>query len=78
MMVIAETLVLILALAIAVVRGLPGRAATPLRALAILYTDVFRGTPLMIVALVIGLGLPGRRCTISDADRCHLRRSWRS
>jgi polar amino acid transport system permease protein len=58
MMVIAEILVLILALGIAIVRGLPGRAAAPLRALAMIYTDVFRGTPLLIVALLVGLGLP--------------------
>ena len=59
MMVVAEILVLIFALGIAVVRGLPGRAAIPLRALAIFYVDFFRGTPLIIVALVIGLGIPG-------------------
>ena len=38
MMVVAELLVLVFALAIAVVRGLPGRAAAPLRGLAIVYT----------------------------------------
>jgi polar amino acid transport system permease protein len=59
MMVIAEGLVLVLALAIAIVRGLPGRAARPLRALAIVYTDFFRGTPIIIVAFFIGFGLPG-------------------
>ena len=58
MMIIAEILVLIFALAIAVVRGLPGRAAIPLRALAILYVDFFRGTPLIIVALIVGVGVP--------------------
>ena len=59
MMVIAEVLVLVFALAIAVVRGLPGRGAKPLRALAIAYTDFFRGTPIIIVAFFIGFGLPG-------------------
>src|SRR5918911_4805997 len=59
MMVIAEALVLVLALAIAIVRGLPGPAARPLRALAIVYTDFFRGTPIIIVAYFIGFGLPG-------------------
>src|SRR4249920_946286 len=58
MMIVAEILVLIFALAIAVIRGLPGRAAIPLRALAIFYVDFFRGTPLIIVALVIGVGVP--------------------
>lgn len=59
LMIVAEILVLILALAIAVVRGLPGRGAAPFRALAIVYTDVFRGTPLILVAFLVGFGLPG-------------------
>jgi polar amino acid transport system permease protein len=59
MMVIAEALVLALALLIAIVRGLPGRGAKPLRGLAIAYTDFFRGTPLTIVAYACILGLPG-------------------
>jgi polar amino acid transport system permease protein len=59
MMVAAEVLVLVLALGVAIVRGLPGRGAAPVRALAIVYTDVFRGTPLILVAFLIGFGLPG-------------------
>ena len=59
MMAIAEVLVLVFALAIAIVRGLPGRGAKPLRALAIAYTDFFRGTPIIIVAFFVGFGLPG-------------------
>ncbi|MDX6569402.1 MAG: polar amino acid transport system permease protein, partial [Gaiellales bacterium] len=38
-MIIAEILVLILALLLAIVRGLPGPAAAPLRTLAVIYTD---------------------------------------
>jgi polar amino acid transport system permease protein len=59
MMIVAEVLVLVLALAIALVRGLPGPAAKPLRALAIAYTDFFRGTPIIVVSFLIGFGLPG-------------------
>jgi polar amino acid transport system permease protein len=59
MMVIAEVLVLVFALTIAVIRGLPGRGAKPLRALAIAYTDFFRGTPIIIVAFFVGFGVPG-------------------
>src|SRR5690348_9389934 len=59
MMVVAEALVLVLALVLALIRGLPGPAAKPLRALAIAYTDFFRGTPIIIVAFFIGFGLPG-------------------
>jgi polar amino acid transport system permease protein len=42
-MVVAEALVLVLALLLAIVRGLPGRAAAPLRGAAILYTDIYVG-----------------------------------
>src|SRR3954449_1154849 len=59
MMVIAETLVLVLALGIAIVRGLPGRGAAPFRVFAVAYTDFFRGTPIIIVAFLVGFGLPG-------------------
>jgi len=58
LMVVAEILVLIFALAVAVIRGLPWPGAKPLRALMIVYTDFFRGTPLILVAFVIGFGLP--------------------
>jgi len=53
LMVVAEALVLVLALLVAIVRGLPGRAAMPFRGLAILYTDFFRGTPLILVLLIV-------------------------
>jgi polar amino acid transport system permease protein len=59
MMAIAEVLVLVFALAIAIVRGLPGSTAKPLRVLAIAYADFFRGTPIIIVAFLVGFGLPG-------------------
>src|SRR5919201_1054484 len=59
MMVIAEVLVLAFALLLAIVRGLPGRGAGPLRGLAVVYTDTFRGTPLILVAYMLALGLPG-------------------
>jgi len=59
MMVIAEVLVLVLALLIAIIRGLPGPAAKPARALAIAYADFFRGTPIILVAFLVGFGLPG-------------------
>ena len=67
MMVLAELLVLAFALLIAIVRGLPGRSTFPLRAIAIAYTDFFRGTPLILVAYVAALGLPSG-FTIYDAS----------
>jgi polar amino acid transport system permease protein len=53
LMLVAEAFVLVLALSLAVVRGLPGRAAVPLRAAAIAYTDIFRGTPLILVLFMV-------------------------
>src|SRR3954447_25159516 len=58
-MIIAEALVLVFALALAIVRGLPGPGAKPLRVLAIAYADFFRGTPIIIVAFIVGFGVPG-------------------
>ena len=53
LMFVAEALVLPLALLVAIVRGLPGRAMAPLRGAAIAYTDVFRGTPLVLVLFIV-------------------------
>src|SRR5437660_3248588 len=64
LMVIAELLVLVLALLVAIVRGLPGRSSLPLRGLAIAYTDFFRGTPLILVAFVMGLGIPALQISV--------------
>jgi polar amino acid transport system permease protein len=64
LMVIAEILVLILALVVAIVRGLPGRWSLPFRGLAVVYTDFFRGTPLILVAYVIALGLPALKIAV--------------
>jgi polar amino acid transport system permease protein len=56
--VVAEAIVLVWALVVAVVRQLPGRAFLPLRTLAIVYADVFRGIPTIIVIYLIGFGFP--------------------
>ena len=68
LMVIAEILVLVLALVVAIVRGLPGRWSLPLRGLAIVYTDFFRGTPLILVAYVIALGLPSLKLAVVSSQ----------
>ena len=56
---ISEVLILILALVIAVVRGIPGPVFFPFRMVAIAYTDHFRGIPLILVLYIIGFGVPG-------------------
>ena len=56
--VVAEIIVLAWALFVAVVRLVPGRAGTPLRWLAIAYTDLFRGIPALLVIYIVVFGFP--------------------
>ncbi len=55
---IAEVFILIFALFLAVLRSLPGPVFFPLRALAIVYTDLFRGIPTILVIAILGFGAP--------------------
>jgi polar amino acid transport system permease protein len=55
---VAEILILILALVVAVIRQLPGPVFFPFRLMATVYTDVFRGIPLILVIYLFGFGLP--------------------
>ena len=68
MFLIAEVLILLFALVIAVLRGLPGPVFFPLRALAIAYTDLFRGVPTILVVLLLGFGVPGLNLTGIPTD----------
>jgi polar amino acid transport system permease protein len=56
--VVAEATALLWGLILAVARGLPGQAAAPIRWMAILYIDLFRGLPALLTILIIGFGLP--------------------
>lgn len=51
--------VAVFATLLAVVRTLRGPVFAPLRLLAAVYTDVFRGVPVIVMILLIGFGLPG-------------------
>jgi len=55
---IAEALILVFALLLAVLRSLPGPVFFPIRALAIGYADFFRGVPTILVIAVLGFGAP--------------------
>jgi polar amino acid transport system permease protein len=55
---VAEVLILVLALFLAVLRSLPGPVFFPLRALAVTYTDLFRGVPTILVIYILGFGAP--------------------
>lgn len=61
MFLIAEVAVLILGLVIAVVRSLRGPVFFPLRAVAVGYTDLFRGVPVILVIFALGFGVPALR-----------------
>jgi polar amino acid transport system permease protein len=55
---VAEVFILVFALGIAVLRGLPGPVFFPLRALAVVYVDLFRGVPTVLVIYILGFGVP--------------------
>jgi polar amino acid transport system permease protein len=55
---IAEVFILAFALLLAVIRSLPGPVFFPLRALAIVYADFFRGVPTILVIAILGFGAP--------------------
>jgi polar amino acid transport system permease protein len=55
---VAQVLVLMFGLLLAIMRMLPGRAGAPLRAIALVYCDVFRAVPAIVVILLIVFGTP--------------------
>ncbi|MET0730032.1 MAG: amino acid ABC transporter permease [Solirubrobacterales bacterium] len=61
LMLVSEAFVLVLGLLVAVIRSIPGPVLAPLRLVALIYTDVFRGIPLILVIFMVGLGLPALR-----------------
>lgn len=56
--VIAEILVLVWGLVVAIARLVPGPAGQPVRMLAIAYCDIFRGLPAVLTLYLVGFGLP--------------------
>jgi polar amino acid transport system permease protein len=56
--VIAEVLVLVWGLIVAIARLIPGEAGRPIRLIATIYTDMFRGLPAIINIYLIGFGIP--------------------
>jgi polar amino acid transport system permease protein len=55
----AEVLILIFGLVIAATRISRSPVLLPFRVLATVYTDVFRGVPVLLVVLMVGFGVPG-------------------
>lgn len=52
-------LIAIWALVVAIFRDARSPALFPLRLFAIIYTDVFRGVPVILVVYLVGFGIPG-------------------
>ena len=57
--VVCELFILALALMLAVLRSLPGPVFFPLRVMSIVYVDLFRGIPTIMVVYLLGFGIPG-------------------
>ncbi len=56
--IVAEILVLVWGLIVALARLMPGRAGKPIRSLAIIYCDLFRAIPAVVTLYLIGFGIP--------------------
>ena len=56
--VVSEVFILIVALFVAIIRVVPSPALAPIRLIAVIYTDVFRGTPTLLVIFLVCFGLP--------------------
>lgn len=63
--VIAAVAIGVLGMVLALMRTSTSPALAPLRFLATVYVDVFRGTPLLLVIYLIGFGIPALRLTES-------------
>ncbi|GAA4936011.1 polar amino acid transport system permease protein [Nonomuraea thailandensis] len=69
---ISEVLILVIGLLVALARGIRTPAFFPVRALATLYTDVFRGVPTILVIYLIGFGLPALKLQGIPTDKATL------
>jgi polar amino acid transport system permease protein len=58
---VAEPVILVVGLTVAVVRGTRSPLLFPLRALAVAYVDLFRGVPTLLLVFLVGFGLPALR-----------------
>lgn len=58
---ICEVLILVLALSVALARTARSPWLAPLRVVAVVYTDLFRGVPTILLVLMFGFGMPALR-----------------
>ena len=71
---IAEVGILVLGLIVALTRTTTGPALFPLRLLAVIYTDIFRGIPTILLVYLIGFGVPA--LVVSGGDGGESALSW--
>jgi polar amino acid transport system permease protein len=64
MFLVAEVLILIFALFIALIRQSVSAVLFPFRILALIYVDFFRGVPVLLVLLAIGFGMPALKLPV--------------
>ncbi|WP_240181735.1 amino acid ABC transporter permease [Nocardioides sp. 616] len=69
MFLIAEPLILLLGLALALARQARVAWLTPLRLLAVLYTDLFRGIPTILLVVLLAFGMPALQLQGVPNDR---------
>jgi polar amino acid transport system permease protein len=62
-LVVAAVLTVVIALLLAIVRTLRGPVWLPLRLVATVYVDFFRGVPLIVLLYLVGFGIPALRLT---------------
>ncbi|HET7030919.1 MAG TPA: amino acid ABC transporter permease [Candidatus Limnocylindrales bacterium] len=55
---IAEILILVVGLVLAILRGLPGPVFFPVRLIATVYVDFFRAVPGLLIISLLGFGIP--------------------
>lgn len=60
---VVEVAVLVLGLVVALIRTTSAPATFPLRMLAVIYTDVFRGIPTILLVYLVGFGIPALELT---------------
>lgn len=58
---VAEACILVLALVVAVARSSRSPVLFPVRVLATVYVDLFRGVPILLVLFLLGFGVPALR-----------------
>ena len=58
---IAEPIILVWGLILAIIRSTRSPVLFPLRAAAVTYVDIFRGAPAILVILTLGFGMPALR-----------------